>query len=822
MINRILRRRSMVLLATIGVAASVTLVGSSTGAAASLPVPRSMPARPLGAAKPAAVARPVAVVAQVPSPVRPKCGGRLTFGDVANCTSITGTHPDVFTVVTTVDGDSLFTMLRDSAGSGGGFVSGGITNSAGVLVCSVPARASRCRLGAAGRYTVTLRLISGASGQYSLSVESAATPSNCSTLPDAFFSFASPGLSDTTQLGVAAQCINLDQPQGSVLYLQDPGAPNVQAPILDGQNQPICQVGDATTCALRTPGPYHLFLYDINGDASAYELRMPRISAPAGCGAVAVGSFGDQGSAVGSGTVSPQSAACHVLTASAAGPAFIRVKRDQDVSWTLYTDAGQQVCEAGFTDAPCTLPAAGQYTLLVTSGDIFADTSTYRVGVTSLADAAGCASPSGTSWDLPALFVHQTSDLQVNCQPFHGQAGDRILTYASGAYNSIVDDGGTLLCGPGFDQQDGCVLPATGGYRVITYLWNGTGGSPDVTYKLQVRRLSSAEGCPTVAPGSYNAPPASPLAGIRCRTLDIATAGSYLIYTSDAQNNLTSEYVLYDASGTSVCDFFAECDIPRAGQYTMVLGARDNSDLIDNDFSYALALLPFAPSGCPEVGDDPTLMTPYRGEFTNVGEHDCVRLASPAGAAILELHPHDATSATGPTVTVVDSTGAQVCDSFNLHSVYCQLTGTAPFYAVYSLPAGVATGAYALTFPRVSGDTGCPVLPRTADGTTVSTSAGKFVACFSVPADQHATKETFAFHRTSGSGQAGMAVLNVDGVDYCNALLTAADDLTTTCTLPAGPVTVLLETDAVDATYQLSHSDATPPGGVPLGGTRAS
>ena len=102
------------------------------------------------------------------------------------------------------------------------------------------------------------------------------------------------------------------------------------------------------------------------------------------------------------------------------------------------------------------------------------ESATYRVAVTAVSRNSGCAPATSTTWDQPALVLHQTSPVQTNCQPFRGKAGERILTYiAPEQYNDawawLVDETGTPLCTE-WSEQDGCVLPATGTYRVVSFL----------------------------------------------------------------------------------------------------------------------------------------------------------------------------------------------------------------------------------------------------------------------------------------------------------------------------------------------------------------
>jgi hypothetical protein len=453
----------------------------------------------------------------------------------------------------------------------------------------------------------------------------------------------------------------------------------------------LCEVRNTSECTLTQPGPYRLFLHEAYGTETSYTLRMPRLSHSAGCPVLPLAPFGDPGDAVGSGTLAGWGGiACHAVNAVAAGRVAVRNSPNPLLTWAFYDADGQVIC--GKYSDDCRLSVDGQYTLLVQNDHLDLETQ-YAVAVTALAQTAGCAEAVGTSWDQPTVLVHQTSAAQINCQPFHGEAGDRVITPAtSTVYNEVavqvVDDAGVILCTEN-SEEDGCVLPATGTYRVLSYLWNWDGQSDDLTYKLQVRRLSDAVGCPTITPGTYNAAPSGPLDGIRCRTLDITAPGRYLAKAVDTENYLVWAR-FYDSTGHRVCGG-TQCDF--AG-----INARD----------------------------------------------------------------------------------------------------------------GFPTGSYALAFARVDGAPSCPVLPRDATGTTVATGADRFAVCFSIPADQHASRETFTFSRTSGDGSARMTLFDETGIRSC-ASGGSFSDRTVTCSLPAGPATLILQTDAVDATYRLTHRDASTP-----------
>lgn len=732
------------------------------------------------------------------------CGGPLSFGEIVACSSITDEQQHAFTVTTQEDADVLYAKLRHTSGDG---IGGTVTAPDGERVCGlIPAYVDTCQLGTAGTYTITVALEYpvGTAG-YSLAVESVRTPSSCTDLRESFFSFASPGVTGTLPAGAAATCYRFDQPTGSVLRPADTGgAGDVRGTILDAQFQPVCGVDFATTCKLTQPGPYRIFLYELYGDQSGYTLKMPRLSQSVGCPAVQPAAFGDPGANAETATVSTDDEACHKLTAPSAGMVAIRIAPDQDVVWTLYDDAGQPVCEKYPNFRDCQLPAAGNYTLLVTKQYGSDAPITYQVAIPALYASAGCAAATGTSWDLPALVVHQTSTVQTNCQPFDGEAGDRIIAYTAptahdgSLYGWIVDGTGAPVC-PGWTGEDGCVLPSSGTYRVISY-GARTGTQSEVMYKMQVRRLSSPDGCPTRAVGPYGATPVP--SGIRCRILDVTGPGLYMLKTVDARNYPIYAQV-YDSAGLRVCGS-PQCEFATPGRYTMVLEGSQTTRVIDNDVQYATVFLPTVPSGCPQISDGVTQIATHRGQFNGAGQIQCLELTSPAGANVIELLPGDATGAGQPEVTVVDSTGAWICDSsYGLRQASCELNGTAPFFAVFSPTGGYPTGSYEMAFPRVDGAPGCPVLPRTATGATVDTSADRFAVCFSIPADEHGAREVFTYRRTAGTGDASLAVFDGSGIRYCR--IPPSIDRTVTCSLPAGPVTVILEADGVDASYQLTH-----------------
>ncbi|MFD4209344.1 hypothetical protein ACFWRG_25505 [Micromonospora tulbaghiae] len=811
--------------AAMSITAGGLLAGPATAAPAAEPSPR--PAATTESARPAAApstpAAPTTTAAPAPDH-RAKasatatsgtvtCGGKLPLGQVKNCASITGDTKQTWKVTSTVDQDTLLIRLREVSGDG---VGAQVHGPDGVRACFAGSYLTDCRLGAAGTYTITVSLTyDTGQGAYSLSAESTRTPSTCATLSESFFSFASAGRSGTLPAGLAARCITFTQPTGTVLHLADPGGGgSIEGSILDGQFQPLCTVRYATECTLGEPGPYRLFLHQSYGDKATYTLKMPRISRAVGCPALPLAAFGDPGTAVGTGSVPPsEGISCQALRVATPGPLVVRFDQyaNQHLYWRVFDDAGREVCGEYESWRSCAVPAAGPYTLLAQNSNW--EPVTYRVAVTRLDGTAGCAAPTGTTWTQPTLTVHQTSPVQTNCQPFQGEAGDRVMVYrAPDRYNDVfswlVDAQGAVLC-TAYSESDGCVLPSTGTFRVVSYLSRWEPDDTDLTYRMQVRDLNDPTGCPTVTPGAYNAAPAGALAGVRCRVLDLPE-GTFRV-KAVGEDNYRQYANVYDGDGRRLCTD-EWCQVPAAGRYTLVLSGGVPDAVIDDNLRYHLAVLPWMPSDCRPVSDNGWQDAPVRGRLATPAQFDCLELSSPAGAVLTGLFPGDASGAGRPEMRVFDSTGAWVCDEYSLRQYHCELTGQAPFRVVLNSGDGDADGPYSLAFARTDGPPTCPTLTAGTTGATVTTNAERFGVCLSIPADERGATESITWKRTGGTGDARLSVFDSAGRRYCGPT-GYSTERTISCTPPAGPVTVVLEADAVDATYQLTHWDASQPAG---------
>ncbi len=766
-----------------------------------VPVPAAERAVPHRAATPAPGAQAAGLsteqprtrsttIVRQPKPPRSRCGGGLALGTVVTCTAIVDQAQDVWTVTTTAADDLLLIQL--GRGTGRDSVGGRVTDATGREFCRLGVDANRCRVGAAGAYRISLQLpYSTGRGDYTIAAESTRTPSSCGQLPVDLFDFGSPGSTVTLPAGAAARCHLFDQPRGALLRFADPGGPrDIRGLILDGQQLTLCELtyggGD---CRLDRPGPYRLLSWEQYGKEGTHLVKARRLSDPAGCQSLPLARYGDPGSAVNSGVTPAGETTCHTFSTDAARPLLVRAVSLDATSfdWQVLDATGAEVCAREGIPV-CAVPAAGRYTLLVGSPRYADRTHRYEVALNPLDRADGCAPNTGyTPWDQPALQVRQLARVQTNCHPFTGLAGERVIV--SGA-RWTMDSGGERICTEPSDQV-GCVLPADGDYRVISYReW--TGNAPE-TYPLGIRRISDPVGCPTVRPGSYGTAPTGAPAPVACRILDVPAAGVYRVTALHGDNVTTFARVL-DTAGRTVCAQ-VRCPLP-AGRHTLLASVDATSTT-----EFAVSLLPLRPTGCTPVSDAGWADAPHRGRIDTSGQIDCLVLPTPSGASIATLLPVDAEL----NVDIVDADGEAECSLWWYTWHGCELDGPAPHSALLTGHTFVTQLAYTVGFARTDAPA-CPTLPRDTTDTTVTTGPDRLAACFTVPADQHAARQTLTWARTAGTGRARLTVFDGTGRSTCGTDRAAQG--TVTCALPPGPVTVLLDTDGNTATYRLSHRNA--------------
>lgn len=540
----------------------------------------------------------------------------------------------------------------------------------------------------------------------------------------------------------------------------------------------------------------------------------PAVAADEECAPLALAPFGDPGEAVGKARVAPESSVCYSVTVETPG-LYLAPALDgggNAVTRKLLASDGSEVdCygDAYSTHGMCAVPAAGTYTLKVfNSGWEDKDTS---VTVVPLGSSRGCADTSGTNWDQPEVSRSAVSPVQVDCQPFEGERGDRVrLTHGSKAYGDslawITDATGARICErfPD-DDEDSCVLPGDGPYRVISTVSRAENGFP-AEFAVKVRRLSDPQGCTAAPARPYGPLEQQDLVTNPCFTFTAGSAGPYTVH-SVSENREVGVARVYDEAGLSVCRYGADpCRIKAPGTYTAVI---DGTYPFRGTRAGLVVLDRASDAGCVA-----TRTGLHEGELRTVGQYDCLTLDAPQGARIAALTPLS-TSGVDTDVEVLDRDGTPQCSSTELSGGNCALSGTAPYRTLVHAEDGGedATGPYSVALHRTDALSDCPVLPAgsfTAEGAkaTLTTGDGLFSHCLSVPADAHTANEVFQLTATSGSAAAKFSVLDTSGKKVCERA--ASTDGWTLCPLTPGKAhTVLVTGSDQAATYTLARRDVT-------------
>lgn len=540
----------------------------------------------------------------------------------------------------------------------------------------------------------------------------------------------------------------------------------------------------------------------------------PAVADEAECAPLALAPFGDPGDAIGEATVAPDASACYTVTVETPGlyrATALDASGNALTRQLLAADGTEVDCYGDMytTNGMCDVPTAGTYTLKVLNTEW--DDKATSVTFVPLASTQGCAEPVGTRWDQPDLTRTTVSPVEVDCQPFEGKAGDRVrLTYGSKVYGDslawITDTTGARICErfPENDE-DSCVLPGDGPYRVISTVSRSGNGFP-AEYAVKVRRLNDPQGCTTAPVRPYGTPEPQDLTANPCFTFTAGTASPYTVH-SVSENREIGVPRVYDAAGLSVCRYETDpCQIKTPGTYTAVL---DGTYPFRDTRAGLLVLDRASDTGCVTTGTGL-----HKGELSAVGQYDCLTLDLPQGARIAALTSLSSAGLT-PEVEVLDRTGTQQCGEDKLRGGDCALTGQAPYRAlVHTEDSGdSATGPYAVAFHRTDIAEGCPVLPAGSFGAngakaTLTTGGGVFSHCLGIPADAHSNAEVFQLIATSGTAAASFSVLDSDGKRVCDRYATTNG--WSICSLTPGKAhTVLVNGRDETATYTLTRRDVT-------------
>ncbi|WP_441250945.1 hypothetical protein [Kitasatospora sp. McL0602] len=794
------------------------------------PAPKPAPTPSAAKTSPAPKSSQAPRTAPRPAPAdAAPCTGPLTFGTPFACAAVQAGQSQTYTVTTTVAADHLRILLSgDLAVIGKLTVPGsdpaadplcGFSTMGGLADCAVPT---------AGSYDLTVQS-QWYAGAYTVAVDSAVSGA-CNQLAAADFSTARAELTSTLAAGSTGDCYRFTQPKGSRLLLAARDITSnlqVRTSLVDAAGQPGCE-GGATSgeCVLTGTAPYTWRGYSGGATAGTYGFRLTRLSDPDGCASLAVAPFGDPGTAVTSGTLAPSEFTCRIVHAEP-GLHDIRLRPDNggnDLPWTVYAKDGTKVCATAYPAAPCSVPATGDYALFVHGAGW--ETQSFKLSVVNLSGTAGCAPAVGTGFAAPTLTGTVVSKLELDCQDIDAAPGERIITPSQGLFSIVTDRTGAAICTVDY-SQDGCVLPGSGPYRLLSTRGSSWGDPSKYPFdwRMQILRLSHPADCPTLAAQPFGT--AADTGTTRCRTVTAAAAGALLVTgfgPGDQGTPVSLPVGLYDADGKRVCSpYQTGCDVPAAGTYTMMLGTADR---VVEGTTHAQFLTPTETRGCVATGDSGFAAGPVTGAIAALGQVNCLTLPTPSGAA-LEIY----TTPGGdplPAGQVLDATGAVQCSNpYAYAQTDCRLTGQAPFRLL--LDRGAATGGYAVTIGRVDTSSGCDAFPQTSyqdtTGTAVALTKGHPVRCLAVPAGQHSVAEQFDYDivpAPTGPLKTLPATIRVFGSDGKLACEGGYNLSTAVCRLDqAKAYTALLVGDGTDQGYRMVRRDlsASAPCGSPVSTT---
>ncbi|MFJ5848163.1 hypothetical protein [Streptomyces sp. NPDC092903] len=541
------------------------------------------------------------------------------------------------------------------------------------------------------------------------------------------------------------------------------------------------------------------------------------------CAVLPLSGFGEAAASAGTLAVPGDSTVCLTFTAETAGLHRLLQSGGNGTYLSVLDGADQLDCyDREWGAGWCELPHSGTYTLQVANNSFAPDTLT--VSVVALGTVEGCAPEISTAWDTAPVTGSAAGPTALQCQLFAGKTGERITetitTHVYGESRVWITDGtGARIC-PHFNEGDdeGCVLPGNGPYRVLSQISSAETGFP-AAYTLTVRRLSDPVGCAHVPLNAYNSAPSTTEQPTGCKIFTAPAAGRYDAYKVGSGTRTALR--VYDRAGRTVCTSGSGCSLPAAGEYIVLTD--DATLILDRS----------ATAGCEPVG-----LGPYRSTFAAAGEIDCLSLPLPAGARMALQKP---LSGPGPypDSIVIDAAGEQLCDWISLNDGTCALTGKAPFRALVSTDAeDPPTGAYTVALHRTDASDGCPAIPAgdftaTSPTARVSTGDGVFSQCLSIPAGGHSAHEVLQLRAAPGTtSPAQFTVVDPHGAKVCSVYAS----LTTWIHCPLTPGvahTVLVTGRDTAASYTLSRQDVTAsakgctaapasiPGGPSTGGVTA-
>ncbi len=455
----------------------------------------------------------------------------------------------------------------------------------------------------------------------------------------------------------------------------------------------------------------------------------------------------------------------------------------------------------------CPTSQAGIHTLKVRSNESLQ--TAIAVSYVPLLSTTGCKSVNAADRTLAAPTVFHGSlplGMATDCYDLNMAAGEVLRSHSSSfrVIQTVYDATGANLCNTQYDQRTSfdCTLTGTAPFRLtVQAVFGGA-----ETYDYSAARLSTPEGCVTVAPQAYGDSP-DLTATARCRTLRVPAASHYSFNSVSAATAPSGG--LFKTDGTALTAggcAIGSCDL-AAGDYIWAV----NPEVADAG-AFGMAFHAATETrGCTATADDGLVSGAAKGTFGGPGQQLCLTLPTAAGKGLYLLNrpPADGTSVA---VEVDDANGAKQCDNGGSSYAVCKLTGTAPFRAVLS---GTPAKSYQLVINRTGDPAGCAAWPQStfggAWGAEIALTADVQQACLSLPADQHSTSEMYDYTNTKNQAYASIQFADASGnAPDCTGI---GGSSTGSCKFTAGvPYTAMLVGAGWQATdtYKLVRRDLSP------------
>lgn len=616
-------------------------------------------------------------------------------------------------------GTSCFTFTAQQTGLHRVLVRGGdvyaeVLDGETLLDChDVVWGAGWCELPRTGAFTLRVTNQSWSEpAKTSAAVIPLATTTGCA--PEVGTSWADPAVTDAFSGPLAVHCRPFAGKAGERILVESrtTAAGSSFAWITDESGAYICprfNEDGGKGCVLPGDGPYRV-LSEVRDSAAypaEYTLKIRRLSDPAGCANVPVNAYGSAPTPVTPAT------GCKIFTAPAAGRYDVRgVEHDQSTQLAVYDREGRTVCEQW--QQPCSIPAAGDYTLTTDAPTLVLDR----------ASTTGC---------VPVeLGLHEgtlSAAGEVDCLtlPLPEDARLAVLKALSGPSPrpdiSVVDADGAERCAYDTLSAGTCALTGKSPHRALV----STDDSDPATgtYRIALHRTDAVSGCPAVPSGDFTA--TSPTArfstgeGVFSQCLSIPADDHSPMENLQLQavsGNSTAEFSVLDASGKQVCSVWptrstwTTCALTPGAAHTVLVTGRDTPA------SYTLARrdVTAGAKGCT-VNPATAVGGPSSGGSLGApGTLICRQVTTADAADAVHLDVRDANGTAN--ILAYDAEGKAACGYRNRA---CAVTGSTRYQVLVTVPTNLkAASSYrfdALRFATAEGPAPeCTKVPNVSYG----------------------------------------------------------------------------------------------------------